>query len=589
MRNNLRTKTLLLYVFLILIPFTLLFVSFTISSVKGIQNEYILFMNDKNSKLNQRINDIISDIDRVSYLNAMNSQAQTILKKRYKTEGAEYNDDLNVMNDLIKASNMFNPYFYEIIYIANNGNVFSNSAIPDNMKARISDWIPKARQMRGKRIITDVYTIPNKGNYISVFHMIRNTGTFEENGFVFINISLDVIKNVLEKNSAQSNEASSTIIVTGNDIVYQSQSDREDYNLLNYTTVEKFINNWGKAQNFTDSIMSPDGKMLVVGTVNEVTQWKTIQFISYSTINKYIKKSVYFYGYIMIPFLLMLAIMGYYLTANILNPIELLKKAMKKVENGNWVKVESKIKGQEMDGLIRTYNQMVDQLQDSIRQIFISEVNQKKIEFKMLESQINPHFLYNTLNLISSMAEIEGIKEISAVSDNLSSMFRYNIQQSSIVQIYEELTQIKNYVSIQKLRFKEKIDFQYNINDEIKQYYMLKFLLQPIIENAIYHGIEKKSGKCELLITIKEEDQNLEIVVKDSGIGMSEQALSNLKDKINRRRENYFSLDKYEHIGLENVYFRIKDYYGEQYGLQIHSKEGEWTEVKIVIPVVRER
>ena len=129
---------------------------------------------------------------------------------------------------------------------------------------------------------------------------------------------------------------------------------------------------------------------------------------------------------------------------------------------------------------------MGKRINDSIEKIYIYQINQKQTELKMLQFQINPHFLYNTLNTISSIASLSDIEEIAKISDNLSSMFQYNIKGDDIVPVKRELQHVKNYLEIQAIRFPDKYRFSYEISPEIEQEKMLKFLLQPLVENSLH-------------------------------------------------------------------------------------------------------
>ncbi|GIM28824.1 histidine kinase [Clostridium polyendosporum] len=585
---NLYGKMVLIYCFLILIPFTILLLCFYLRSVKQIENNFTSFMKENNAQLNERINMVISDIDRVSSLSIIDREVQDILGKDYKPNTKEYVNDVNTMNRLISSSSTLNSFYYEVIFIGENGQYYSNLPSTPPNKGLIEKWIPIVKRLNGQKMITDIYKGNNGTEYISINRMLLNSINFKENGFAFVNIRLEDFQRFLRSNIEKQNFFSNTIVLGDKNVIYYSKEHELIKNECSDDVIKRVNNNWREIENNKYKLTLGSEQYLLVGTTNEVTGWKIIQYIPMSYISAQSKESAYFYILTMLPILGLFIFIGYFISARIINPVYKLKKAMKNVEEGEFTTVlEDNLKQDEMGELIHSYNQMVRRLKESIYQNYIAKMNQKKVEFKMLEAQINPHFLYNTLNLISSMAELEGIDDISIISNSLSEMFRYNIKAGSIVKIGDELNQIKNYIAIQKMRFLGKFDFQYMISKDIEEYFMLKFLLQPLVENAVFHGLENKDGQGSLSIEFKEENNILIINIEDNGIGINEDILKRLNEKLNLPRENIIIEDKSEHIGIENVHFRIKDYYGENYGVKVFSKINKGTKIQLIIPVMK--
>lgn len=589
MRNiklGLKRKILIIYTSLILIPFTLTFIIFSIKSMNEMKNNYISLMKENNAQLNVRINTLLGDIDRACYLQSLDNQVQHILSKTEKATGMEYINDVRTMNNLIISSYRLSSFNYEVVYAARNGEYYTASnRTPSNIE-QIPQLIPELRKLKGKSLITGIYKGIDGKKYISISRMLINSGTLKENGFVFVCIKLDEIQRYFSMDLTKL--SSKMAIISEKDIIFQYTYKVSENKSDSEALIKEINDNWSSIENKSMVLKIGTDTFQVVGISSEITGWKIIQYQPISIINKYAINSVYFYVITMIPILLLLIVLGYFLSSRVLQPIEKLKTTMKYIKDGIFAKVEEdNIRDDEMGSLMKSYNKMVDQLEESINQNYKTKLNQKRMEFKMLEAQINPHFLYNTLNLISSISEIEGIEEITTITNSLSDMFRYNVQKESIVLIKDELNQIKNYINIQKYRFFGKINFQCVVSEEIENYHILKFLLQPLVENALYHGIEKKEGKCNLSINIKEENDNFYINIEDNGVGIDKKALESLKEKLNKKEE-FLMQDKFEHIGIENVNSRIKNYYGEQYGLNISSEKNVGTRIQIIIPAVKE-
>ncbi len=244
-------------------------------------------------------------------------------------------------------------------------------------------------------------------------------------------------------------------------------------------------------------------------------------------------------------------------------------------------------------------SQMVNQrFQEMLNTRELINVSKKQAEYLALQNQINPHFLYNTLEGIRSEALIEGVDSIAEMTEALATFFRYTISQvEHLVTLEDELANVENYYYIQQFRFGDKLQLsiQYDGGEDmdemdILQYRMPKLTLQPVVENSIYHGIERKIGKGHLRIHILVLDTRLMIRVSDDGLGMEAQKLYDLNEKLKS-----LSLDdvnpatsKKGGIAIQNVNNRIKLLFGEEYGIYVYSQEQAGTDVEISLPLIRD-
>jgi two-component system sensor histidine kinase YesM len=226
-----------------------------------------------------------------------------------------------------------------------------------------------------------------------------------------------------------------------------------------------------------------------------------------------------------------------------------------------------------------------------IKKVYDIRLKQKEAELNSLQNQINPHFLYNTLESIRGAALYNGIHEIAAMSKALSLLFRYSISDKPLVTIREELGHLENYMSIQNFRYENRFELVYNIPPEFYSYQILKLTLQPLIENSIKHGLEMKLGKGIIKIEILSLDKNIKIQVSDNGIGMHSKKIEELNKHLSSnelRKEGSENSDSFSAgIGVRNVNSRIKLYFGEQYGLNF-KEAYTGTIVELVLPAVKE-
>lgn len=273
------------------------------------------------------------------------------------------------------------------------------------------------------------------------------------------------------------------------------------------------------------------------------------------------------------------------LSVKLTRPIRVLEEGMHQVENGKLVPITQELNRQDDLGrLILGFNNMTARLKESILREYESKNLQKKAQIMMLESQINPHFLYNTLNVINSIAILEDVPEISELATGLGDMFRYNISGGSLVTVMDEITQIERYANIQKLCMAGRIETVFDVPEEVRGKKILKFLLQPLVENCFEHGFSQDKRDGRIGIRASSEEGVVMLTVEDNGAGMSEARLKQLTEKCREQGSLCLEKEETDSIGLLNVNFRLKNYYGEEYGLILESEVGRGTKITIRIP-----
>ncbi|BFT70940.1 sensor histidine kinase [Paenibacillus sp. P36] len=291
--------------------------------------------------------------------------------------------------------------------------------------------------------------------------------------------------------------------------------------------------------------------------------------------------------------ILSLIILGYFFLNNLTRPVMGLVADMKRIgkrDMGFRIKVRST---NEVGVLAYDINSMIDQMEEMASNIlntqarlYESEISKKQVEFSALQSQINPHFLYNTLNCISSIGLEYGSKEIAQITSSMSKIFRYSIKEDELVQISEEIQCVQAYMNIISIRYENKFMMKVHVDDKIMQMKTPKMILQPIIENSVYHGLERRDAGGSLHVT-GQIDANGDICfqITDSGIGIGHDELEVIKAKLNMDySERVKNSPDGKSIGLSNINNRIKLMFGEGYGVDIESQLGRGTTVMVKIP-----
>jgi two-component system sensor histidine kinase YesM len=330
-----------------------------------------------------------------------------------------------------------------------------------------------------------------------------------------------------------------------------------------------------------------DGKKCLVSyTISEVTGWHMVSVVPYDYLMDRTREIGEITLGTSILILIIAILLSFFISLSISRPVEKLVRAMKKVEEGDLsVNVDFKNRN-EIERLGESFNKMINNINYLIKRVYEAEIVKKEAEIRALQSQINPHFLYNTLAIIDGIASTKGEKEISRISQALGDIFRYSISGSKFATVEEEIKNVKLYLSIQEIRHSERFKSIFEVDDNVKGCVIAKLIVQPIVENAVIHGIERKRGQVYVKVLAKAQDSNLLIAVEDNGIGINKDELKILMEEINSadsffRRSNQ---NRRYHIGIDNVNRRIKLYYGGEYGLKIESEEGRGTRVIMTIP-----
>ena len=281
----------------------------------------------------------------------------------------------------------------------------------------------------------------------------------------------------------------------------------------------------------------------------------------------------------------------HFTTRNLIRPIETLTRAMVH-QHSTALTFTSPymLRNDEIGTLYNEYANMMDKLNSQIKNDYQNKLILLDSQMKSLEARINSHFLFNTLESINSMAELSDNTEIATMSLALGSMFRYSIKtKSELVTLHDELQHVDDYNSIQQIRFSHRYSLILDIPSKLLQQKVLKLILQPLVENALYHGLNYCTVGSEIRISAVSENQDLLISVSDDGVGMEEDVLQELRCKL-QEEPSFTELGHRteQSIGLKNIHSRIRLYYGDGYGLSVESKKGTGTKITIRIPVIPE-
>lgn len=320
----------------------------------------------------------------------------------------------------------------------------------------------------------------------------------------------------------------------------------------------------------------------VCGQYNGLTGWNTYTVIPQEGLFPQAKELRNFIWLAVIICTALIAAVTALLVYTLARPIKRLSQAMDQVQQGDFtVQIANKRKD-EIGGLTDSFNYMADTINTLIRQVYQEKLAQKSAELQALQAQINPHFLYNTLDSINWMLIDRGASDISEIVISLGSLMRYSIEDdSAFVTLERETEYVLSYLMIQKNRLEDRLSYQVDLDDSVRHEKIPKLILQPLIENAINHGIEPLKHPGNITVLIKDNGDEIAISIEDDGVGMSFEQLSRLQEGLPETEK-----EGYSQIGVRNVDRRIRLHYGSQYFLRIASEINQGTTIRLQIPKV---
>ena len=443
------------------------------------------------------------------------------------------------------------------------------------------DWYAKAVAKPQDAIITG----PNRHSFfdtddemISLSREVQSyeNGTFR--GVILINLNMNKITEIC--NSFQEKQENFICIINDKgELVYEQQNGKERFAFDEKENRQKLNTALGKMKDSCFGLNYRGEKYLVTRTDMKTTGWTLVSMVPYKSV---MAETMAISGVmilaVVITLIVTLLLLNRILTG-VVKPLKKLEKYMVQVNPDNMDQRMEILTDDEIGHLSMKFNQMMDRIRNLKEQVIEEQEDKRKYELQALQAQINPHFLYNTLDSIIWMAETND-SNIVAMTEALAKLFRISLNKGNEeISLERELEHVKNYLIIQSMRYADKFTYEISAEPGVERCRTIKLILQPIVENCIYHGIKKKRGTGKITIRAYRREQDLIIEVSDDGCGMPEEICRKiLSDEI--ESENISGSG----IGVKNVNERIQLRFGKKYGLSYSSEEGVGTTVTYVLP-----
>ena len=420
----------------------------------------------------------------------------------------------------------------------------------------------------GRNIVTNrSYSIDD---VFSLAKAVQDPETGEVLGVILLDIRHDIIQSSI--NGVTIGEKGFVFVM-----------DQED-NIV-YTPVNGIVYRvnpkWVKAME-PMSVQIQGGSYQIRSELSPYTGWRTVGVFSMDEVMSSVNTIVYILFTCVIISLVLVVIVSFKFSRTLTNPIFKLKRLMKQAESGDLTVRFNFEHNDEIGELGQSFNHMIARIDQLIQMVYVEQENKRTAEMKSLQEQIKPHFLYNTLDTISWMARDYDAEDIVRLVDALTNMFRIGLSHGKdIITVKEEITHVSNYLYIQKIRYKDKLNYVIHVDESLYAVEVPKLILQPLVENAIYHGVKAKRGGGTITITGVPEGENLVFTVQDNGAGMPQEKV----EELNRRMSERSVLDEQKSFGLFYIRERIQLCYGKGYGVHVESALGEGTRVTITLPL----
>ncbi|MFC7750305.1 sensor histidine kinase [Paenibacillus thermoaerophilus] len=589
-RLSLRTKISLIFFVLIALPLglqgSITYYDYS-DSVERRAADYAVQIVDQ---INLNVDRTLMEMQRLSLMPLYDQKVLDILLQYSRPQSRTLRpttEEMEKMSLYISGSAYNRPEVRGIQIIANNGYVFSNvdpNVIRFYVDYTRESWFERVREGDGGWVAIPAhrpsYYMDGDGqDYFSVARLLREPLTNERIGLIKIDLKRSVFERILA-NLKFENEGSLFVVNADNELFFEMTADAGVPDKM-----------WLEA-----SSDLPDGndvrrveiggqRYLRVIDASAYSGLKVVRFIPLDVLLEETKNLRDFTVWIAVICLALAYVMALYFSHKLSRPLVRLKKTMLRVEQGHFsesVPVESQ---DEIGQLGRGFNRMMEEINRLVNEVYLLGLREKEAELAALQSRIHPHFIYNTLESINMLAIERQNHDVSDMVTALGKLLRYTVDRyDRLVRLEEELTSVQSYVKIQQLRYGDRLRVIFDVEEGLSNVWVPKLLFQPLVENAIQHGIgDRESGGTVWISGVRFEDQ-LILTVSDDGRGLNEQEIGNLRRSLEVPQPEG---DGRGGLALRNIAQRIRLMYGEPYGLDIDGSPGRGAVFTITLPIER--
>lgn len=574
---KLRRKILLAIILLVFIPVILMgsisYFSFSGAMEKKSSNFYWISLLETDRKLKYALNEVTT----ISNSAITKPVIQNILKQPYVAVNYEQKQEIN--NNLIN-----HPMITSFGIYTNENLQYQYNEAMTYTELKRQKWFETIKEAEGRPIWVgpgeNESSVSGKPVLIQA-RVIKDLYSLEDIGYVVIYVKPDVLDQVFW-DAATLKQGDILLVNKQGNIVFAKSGDHiGESTKFPFLESDDDMNGNGKGY-YTDKYLGE--KSLITYSPSHIKGWYLVAI----TPSKWIVSESISIRNIAVVLVLVSLISAFlfdrYFVRRLVRSIISAVNGMKRVQQGIFVPITSTVKSDdETDLLIDGFNRMSTQINELIQQVQTEQARKKEVEMQALVAQINPHFIYNSLESINSMAVLEGNKNISKMVISLGKLLRISISENQeLIPLTMEMEHVRHYMDIQKFRFEDKFSYHIEIPESCKYYMTQKLIVQPIVENALYHAIEPMEGSGIISIVASDGGRDILIDVTDNGPGFDQETLFNLWNKERGSTKKY----RENGVGLRNVHDRLSIRFGGYYGIMICSAPGYGSTIRIRIPKI---
>ncbi len=591
-RKSVKYKLFLIYVVVISVPI-LLFggISYTMST-STLEKDYVNYQERLNVQIVKTVEESIRNLTRQSMAIYANlDEMIELLDSPEEARNTEYVSNYNRVSNYLYSLLQSNDKLYAVTLLSLEGDVLYYSSKQGSSinlyNVSNEPWFAETQALKGMPLLVEPHLKKFVANasinksVISISRTIINLNTGKPIGMIMFDQEIDQFSKLVSDIEWENNQNFAIVGKNGSVIYSNGTLNPAHYDKLTTNTLTRMSGSF-KQDVGADTLLvnfseSPDYR------------WKVISAIPLSELQK---KSGFLrdINYYLLTVLILLAfILSAFFSYIVNRPLKKLLLSLRKLGKGDF-STRIRIKGEdELSQISLTFNAMVQNIESLIQQNFQMGLLKKQAELESLQSQINPHFLFNTLTSILSVLDKRDFGKSATMIKSLSDMFRYSLNKGKfIVPFREELEHVKKYLYIQECRFASKYRVVYDIDDEVMSCGIVRLSLQPLVENAIIHGIEPKVGTAELRITAKVFGDKFYVYIADTGVGIETDELAAIHASLAPPDGELSPSAPYDKLGILNVDRRIKLHFGSQYGLKLYMSDHAETVVKLTLPSLQD-
>jgi two-component system sensor histidine kinase YesM len=574
---NIRNKLLISYILVVLLPVLLVGLVLTHSMMEMATERAMYEAGNSVERIYGRLNETLQLAKDLFGQFNMDKNLERIVMSRYKTAN-EVVDAYSGYSGIMNCTRYYSREIEDIkLYTYNDTLLNSGQFIIADGDIYGKTWFEQARTLNGGVCWQMFYNPIRNSSYLSLTTLLKGSIQLKPLGVLVISIKQSCLTSILK------DEPYETIILDDKGMVLAATKNE----LIN-KELDKSLSTLPAG--IHELIYGDKRLKAIVRTFlpsNNNKEFRIVSLVPVDAITDKVTNTFMLGFLIMMISFVMAAVLFLFFANTISNRVKRMSEDMHTVALGNFDFLPSIEGNDEIGRLSMDLGVMVKSINNLIREVYVANMQknqlamrQREIKLKMLASQINPHFLFNALEAIRMRAYCNGDEEVAEAIMLLGKIIRRNLEiGDELILLQEEVNLVKAYLDIQKFRFRNRFNYTLNYSRELNNYKLLPFIIQPIIENAVVHGLKSVEEGGNISLQAEKEGGILRIIIEDNGCGMDEEKLKQVVDSLKGAEESVG-----EHIGLKNVHQRIKLYYGEDYGMIICSTFGKGTRVEISLP-----